>query len=147
MSEDLNPQGRNGDSQDTPIPEDMRKALEGIPEEQRKRITSMMISQYSLFERISPDASLVKKITEDHITKMLETQERAMEHSFQEDHEKRWFLLGSVIVAVGTLITLVVLLKNSPDLMERVITLAFGGILGAAGGYGIGFRNGKKDDQ
>lgn len=105
-----------------------------------------MISQFSMISRISPEAEVSKKVTSEHITTMLNTQDKAMEHTFQDNKEKRWFSMGLAVLACVMLIVVILLLKDNPDMMEKIITIVLSALLGGAGGYGFGFFRGKNDD-
>ncbi len=45
---------------------------------------------------------------------------------------------GSLIVAMIFFILLVILLKDNPDVMEKIIYIVGGVVIGAFGGYGFG---------
>lgn len=106
-----------------------------------------MISQYSLIRSVSPEAEVAKKISSEHISKLLDMQNSTMEHSFKENSEKRWFLIAAIVIFCIVFIALVVILRSNPELMEKIITIFISAALGLGGGYGIGYTKGKHSDD
>ena len=127
------------------IPEEFAEALKSVPVEERRVIERIFVSQSRMLSRMSPESEVMKKVTADHISTMLGTQHDAMEKTFQADREKRIFLLITIVIVFSVLITVIVLLREQPELMEKVITIAASAGLGLAGGYGLGQRKGKND--
>jgi hypothetical protein len=125
------------------LPEEVTEILRDVKPETRKEIERIMVSQFSMISRISPDVEVSKKITSDHITTMLNTRDKAMEHTFQDNKGKRWFSIALVFLACVVLVAIILLLKDTPDTMEKIITIVLSALLGGAGGYGIGFSKGK----
>lgn len=128
------------------LPEELTEVLEGVSPQKREVIERMMISQISMFGRVSPEMEAAKKITGEHISTMLHTEDKAMEHAFEDKKHQRWFSLGLVSIGSIVLIILVVLLKDNPDMMEKIITIVLSGLFGGLGGYGI-FAAKNKDDK
>ena len=60
--------------QDDDLPSEMTEVLNGLPETQRREVTRMMSAGFSMISRTSPEGEIAKKITAEHITSMLETQ-------------------------------------------------------------------------
>lgn len=131
---------------DAEIPEEFAEVLEGVPEPKRKAIEKIMISQYSMISRFSPEVELSKKVTSEHITTMLNSQEKAMEYSYKENQHKMVF--GGIILAVvlSAVFGFIALLKENPELLEKVLIGVFSLAAGLFGGYGIGTRKKKADD-
>lgn len=136
----------DADNEAASLPEEVVRALEDMEPGKREQIERLMVSQFSLISRISPEVEVSKKITAEHITTMLNTQDKAMEHTFQDKKESRWFSIGLTLLACIVLILIIILLKDTPDVMEKIITIVVSALLGGAGGYGFGFSKGKKDD-
>ena len=128
------------------LPEEISQVLEGVPPAQREVIERFMISQVSMISRISPEIEVSKKITAEHITTMLNTQDKAMERTFRDNTQKRWYSIALVVLSCAVLIALVVLLKDIPETMEKIITIVLSGLLGGAGGYGLGV-NKRRDNE
>jgi hypothetical protein len=127
------------------LPEEIEQVLDAVPEKEREVIERFMIRQVSLISRISPEIEVSKKVTAEHITTMLATQDKAMERTFKDKNQRRWFSLSVIGIVSAVLIALVVLLRQNPDAMEKIITIVLSGLLGGAGGYGLGARS--KDDE
>lgn len=138
---------RKSEEEHATLPEEIAQVLEKVPkEEDRNTIRQMLISQFSMISRVSPEYDVAKKVTPEHITKMLDTQDRAMEKTFKDKSQRRIFTFCVALLSSAVLIALVVLLKDKPELMEKIVTIAFSGLLGAAGGYGIGVNKNRDND-
>lgn len=87
---------------------------------------------------ISPEASVMNKITEDHITEYLQGARKEMENSFDERKQNRIITFITLILAMIFFIIIILLLKDMPDFMEKIIYSLVSLIAGAIGGYGYG---------
>ncbi len=127
------------------LPDELSNALEEMPPEVRKHVEKFMISSVQMGGIVRPENAVSKKITEEHITEFLEGSKQQMIEQYKEEHENKIFK-GFVLVLILVFITVViVLLKNTPDVMEKVL-YTLGGVLGGAlGGYGYGKT--KRDDD
>lgn len=134
------------DPAESMIPEEISEVLKDVPHEAREVLRQFMVVQSSMVSRVSPEAEVTKKVTGDHITQMLQTNDKAMEHTFKDLNHKRFFTFGSGVLGLIALIAIIMLLRDDPDLMEKVLTIVFSGGLGVAGGFGIGYVKGKKDE-
>lgn len=85
---------------------------------------------------------IVKKITEEHISSFLDASKQNMELEYKDKKQNKVFV-GSIILAVMIfIIVLIILLKDSPELMEKIICIFVGLITGVIGGYGFGKNKG-----
>lgn len=101
---------------------ELEDILESVPPEHRKVIERMMISSSIQMRSISsPETAVMKKLTPDHISKYLDGAELEMKNR-----------------AMVFFILLVILLKDIPDVMEKIIYIVGGVVIGAFGGYGFG---------
>lgn len=118
---------------------ELEDVLESVTPEHRKVIERMMISSSIQMRSISsPETAVMKKITPDHISKYLDGAELEMKNSYQEKFHRKIFIFTTMVVAMIFFIVLVILLKDNPDVMEKVIYTAGGIVAGAFGGYGFG---------
>lgn len=118
---------------------EIEEALESVPPEHRKVIERMMISSsVQMRSIVSPETAVMKKITEEHISQYLDGAEQEMKNSYKEKFHKKVFTFLSMIIAMIFFIIIIVLLKDVPDIMEKVIYTVGGVIAGAFGGYGLG---------
>jgi len=128
------------------IPAEMAEVLNELSEPQRKEVTRIMSAGFSMISRTSPEGEIAKKITPDHISAMLNAQEKGMDYTFKENQNKMVFFVIILVIVVGAVITIIALLKDSnPDAMEQILIALISAALGAAGGYGIGVK--KRDDN
>lgn len=69
----------------------------------------------------SPENFVSKQIKPEHITQYIETSKVAMEKEFKEKHEQKLFhgFLFTVICVV--FIVVIIILKDQPDYMEKII--------------------------
>ena len=87
---------------------------------------------------ISPQLELMKKMTPEHVTKFLEGQQEASNNQFKEKRDNKIFMGTILFVVLVFVVVLVILLKNSPDILEKVLYSLGGLVAGLLGGYGYG---------
>lgn len=129
------------DNLDKSNPEEIELAefLESVPPEHRKVIEQMMISSSIQMRSISsPETAVMKKLTPDHISKYLDGAALEMKNSYVEKFHRKVFTFLTMIVSMVFFILLVILLKDNPDIMEKIIYIVGGVVIGAFGGYGFG---------
>lgn len=118
---------------------EIEEALESVPPEHRKVIERMMISSsVQMRGVVSPETAVMKKITPEHISQYLDGAEQEMKNSYKEKFHKKVFTFLSMIIAMIFFVIIIVLLKDMPDVMEKIIYTVGGVIAGAFGGYGLG---------
>lgn len=118
---------------------ELEEVLESVPPEHRKVIEKMMISSSIQMRSISsPETAVMKKLTPDHISKYLDGAELEMKNSYAEKFHRKIFTFLTMIVAMVFFVLLVLLLKDNPDIMEKIIYTVGGVVIGAFGGYGFG---------
>lgn len=123
----------------------LEEVLESVPPQHRKAIEKMMISSSIQMRSIaSPESVVMKKLTPEHISKYLDGAELEMKNAYAEKFHKKIFIFSSMIIAMVFFIIIIVLLKDTPDIMGKIIYTVGGVVIGAFGGYGFG-KN--KDDQ
>ena len=124
--------------QDNVLPEEFAEVLQKVDPQTRGQIERIMVSQFSMVSRLSPETEVMKKVTPEHITAMISTQDEAMKRTFKENSEKRWFSIGLAAMLCGMFVFVILALKDTPDVMEKIIYAVGGVIVGGFGGYGIG---------
>ncbi len=125
----------NGELQES----ELEEVLESVPPEHRKIIEKMIISSsVQMRSIVSPETDVMKKLTPEHISKYLDGAELEMKNSYSEKFHKKVFSVLSMTIIMIFLIVIIVLLKDNPDIMEKVIYAVGGVIAGAFGGYGFG---------
>lgn len=129
------------DEKDVDIPEGVQEILDDLPADKRKVVKRTAIQMMGVMQRENP---LLKKITEKHIDQFLEGSKIQMQEEYKEQHEKKIFLVIVLLIALVFIVALVVLLKDNPDILEKVLYTLGGVITGAFGGYGIG-KNARDD--
>ena len=119
---------------------ELEDVLESVPPEHRKVIERMIISSSVQMRRSlpSPETAVMKKLTPDHISKYLDGAELEMKNSYAEKFHRKVFTFLTMIVAMVFFIFLVILLKDNPDVMEKIIYTVGGVVVGAFCGYGFG---------
>lgn len=127
---------------ESPIPAEVAQVLDTLPVEQRTTIVRFF-SQAVLLSRSSPETEIAKKINSDHITQLLNQDQQAMEYEFKDSQSRRKYQLISTGIVCVIVLALVVILKDSPDTLEKVLIGLGGVIAGAAGGYGVGITKDK----
>lgn len=126
------------------IPPEIAEVLNELPDPQRKEVTRMMAS-ISMISRSSPEGEIAKKITQSHISIMLEAQEKGMEYTYKDNQHQKIFFVAVLLIVILAVIAIIILLKENPEVMMQILTALISAALGAAGGYGIGAK--KRDDD
>lgn len=131
-------------SDQSDIPPEMAEALKAVPEPQRKEIREMLSISYSMMLKTSPEAEVAKKIKPEHITAMLDAQNKGMEYTYKENTHKMLFSGAILLIIVVAVLIVILLLRDShSEEMSTIVNLLIGAALGFSGGYGI--RAGKGD--
>lgn len=127
------------------IPKEVDEALDAIPDkEQAKVVREMMTMQIGAISA-SSENTISKQIKSEHITQYLEDSRVAMQEEYRERHEDKIFKTFLLVIILIFIIVLIVLLKDKPDVMEKVIYAAGGLIAGCVGGFGYGYKKGKDE--
>lgn len=144
-----NPENKNMDSEEniTALPENvLDDILEDVPEEHRKKVEKMIISSsVQMRGMISPEANVMNKITGDHITEYLQGARQEMENSYKEHTQNRIFTFVTLIMSMIFFIVIIIMLKDIPDFMEKIIYSLVSLVAGAIGGYGYGKSKSNND--
>ncbi len=118
-------------------PEEFEKFVESAPEGIRHELKQMgMFMQMS--GRVSPEAELMKKMQPEHVTAFLDGQREASQNQFKESRERKIFLAFILVMVLIFVVVLVIILKEKPDLLEKVLYTLGGLLTGLIGGYGYG---------
>lgn len=122
--------------------EDLDELLDNIPDQEKKMIMKTSMSMLNMSASNHLENPIVKKITEEHISSFLDASKQNMELEYKDKKQNNVFV-GSIILAVMIfIIVLIILLKDSPELMEKIICIFVGLITGVIGGYGFGKNKG-----
>ena len=132
---ELNKEESTDDTLDTA---EIEEALDSVPPEHRKMFERMVISSVQMRGVSTPESAVMKKITSDHITQYLDGAKQEMKNMYNEKFQKKIFIFSTMFLSMVFFIIVVVLLKDNPDVMEKVLYTVGGVIAGAFGGYGIG---------
>ena len=124
------------------IPKEMDEVLNSIPDKAQAQVVRTMLSMQFRAVSGSPESTISKKITEEHISKYFEDSGSAMHESYKEMHEDKIFKGFVVLVACAMFIAIIILLKEQPDVMEKIIYALVGLLAGSVGGYGAGYKKG-----
>lgn len=65
-----------------------------------------------------------------------------MKHTYQEMKHRKIFTFATIVIAMIFFVVIIVLLKDNPDVMEKVLYTVGGVVIGAFGGYGFGKNSG-----
>lgn len=131
------------------IPEEIQALLESVPKEKRKNAERLVIEKtFGMMGigQMSQENEIAKKITENHISTFLDSSREQMQNDYKERHEKKIFTVVLVFLALCFFIAVIILLKDKPDILEKVIYSVAGLVAGAFGGYGLGRHQSKDDD-
>lgn len=133
------------DSQMPQSDEVLSEVLQGLPKEKREIIERTFVSQIAMINRTSPEGEIAKKISEGHIDKLLDNRAKAMEYTHKDEVQKKVFFSVMVVLVLITVFGVILLLKDNPDTMERILTVIVTAIISGLGGYGVGKGRGSND--
>lgn len=119
--------------------------INNLPKEAKQIIKKLEFGMMGV-SHFSQENEVAKKINETHITDYLEGAREQMRNMYKERHEKKIFAVILVFLALAFFIVTIVLLKSTPDILEKIIYSVASLIAGAFGGYGLGKRNSQDDD-
>lgn len=123
--------------EDTKTSEDDISGLLELPREERRMIRSVMAS-VQMIQRTGTDTAVASKITEEHITQYLNGARENMQLEHRDKHQLRITTLIAMALIGLFLVVVILLLKDNPDVMEKIIYAVGGVLIGAVGGFGIG---------
>lgn len=123
--------------------DEIEEILDDAPEEVRHEVKKMMMSM-RMGGVMPPSMELMKKLTPEHVSEFLQGQREAANNQFKESRDSKVFLGISLVVILSFVVILVVLLKDSPDILEKVLYTLGGLITGLLGGYGFGKSRGSE---
>lgn len=128
------------------IPPEMAEVLSELPEAQRKEVTRIMTMGFSMISRSSPEGEIAKKITPEHISTMLATQQKGLDYTYKENRFGKIISVVILLIIISTVIVIIILLRDKdPETMSQILTVLISAALGGVGGYGIGVK--KRDND
>lgn len=141
--------GKNGSASDEvaameefEIPKVIEDAIDSIPDKEQANVMRKVLSmQFGMISK-TPENSISKQIKPEHITQYIETSKEAMEKEYKEKHELKLFQAFIFTVICIVFIAVIIILKNQPDYMEKIVYALLGFGAGIFGGYGIGYKKG-----
>lgn len=131
----LSKRAQHDDLEDETLPEEITSLLDGVAPEKRREI--IRIISMAQIRSYSPEAEVSKKITQEHITSMIELQKKAMDHDYADRKETRRYTFVYSLLACAVLVFVIVFLKDKPDIMEKILYTVGGFLAGGFGGYGL----------
>ena len=126
------------DINDELIPKDILNAL---PVEDRGKVVSI-IKQSMFSEVMKRGNPISEKITEEHITKLIEKSDNQDVRDREERKSQRNYNLILLIIGLVFLGFLIVYLKEDKELLYKIIIA----IISFVGGFGIGRTTSKRED-
>lgn len=133
---------------DSLVPQEVQEAIESLENSPGKEKISTFLSSISMMVPVSPQLEMAKKIQPEHITQIIKLDEQRLKQEeelnkriIEDEQKKRQHQLWQSILFGSFFLILVLILKDSPNLLLDLMKI----LLGAAGGLGIGYYKGKKD--
>jgi len=116
------------------IEENASEAMEEMPKEVRRTMQAM-----SIMMRSGPaESPIAKKITEEHITKHLELEEKGLELAYKDKANNRWLVIAVVVCLTVLAGFVLFLFHDDADVVLRIFLPIITGLVGVGGGYGFG---------
>lgn len=112
--------------------------LEQIPENERPVARRMLAASMSISSVVSPQAELMKKVTPENISELLEAEKEETRLAYKDSTNTKIVTLISIGIVAIFAIIVIALLKDQPDILKEILIPAVTLIAGAIGGYGYG---------
>ena len=128
-------------SEEGVIPTEVVEALEELPPDQRRIVSSMFLSMGRMSSTSS--SALVKRVTPEHITQTLDNLEKDNERDFKKSQSSeitKRLGMGAILILVLMVFGYAGLTKDK-ELAEKVILAGISGV----GGFGAGVAVSKKE--
>lgn len=130
------------------IDKKFEEMISDIPDEVKEEIVESITSiQRTQSMSFPPETLVMSKITEEHISEFLAASRENMQKSYEEKRNNKFFLCFLILIALIFVIAIIILLKDQAQIMEKIIYIFLGFLGGAAGGYGIGRKNGSNNED
>jgi len=118
-----------------------QEILESIPAENRGKVVSII--KQSIFSGVMRRGNPIsEKITEEHISKLIEKSDNQDLRDREERKSQRNYNLILIIIGLFFLGFLIVYLKEDKELLYKIIIA----IISFVGGFGVGRTSFKKED-
>lgn len=132
----------------TPVdPEEVEDLFSGLDNEEKAQLLVRQTFGMMGITQMSQENEIAKKITPEHITEYLGGAREQMRNSYKERHERKIFTTVLVALSLVFFVAIIVLLRDNPDVLEKIIYTVGGVVIGAFGGYGFGSRKSKGDEE
>lgn len=82
----------NDSSMPVDIPDELENILDDMPDSKRKLVEQTMIAGFSMIGQNSPDSAIAKKLTEEHISKFLDIQQKSMDYQYKDEKNNKIFI-------------------------------------------------------
>jgi len=133
---------KNQEPEEDLLPEEITEIVKTLPPDQGKTIKKSLEFMMSA-TNMPPYYQLLKKISGEHINKMIEYSEKDDERGFRFALFSKWHTLILTILGMGIFIFLTVFLaKDASNIYMDIIKVAFGFL----GGFGVGSYFKKKQE-
>lgn len=131
-------------SSKTPEDDVVSEIVSSIPQEERRRVHSIMMGESYSFGRLP--SPIEEKLTAEHIGRLIELGDRDSERMYQDSLQGRRYSLAYALLAVLLFVFLVIFLSQAnptllTDLVQHVVVFAGGAGLG----YGYSERRRRRD--
>ena len=120
------------------LPKEFSEILEDMPKEARHEVRKMVGMSMQMGGIISPQLELMKKMTSENVTEFLQGQRESANNQFKESRDHKILLAFTLVISFLFITVLVILLKENPDILEKVLYTLGGLVTGLLGGYGYG---------
>lgn len=123
--------------------------IENLPTDAKKLVKKLVVQEFGMMGigHISQENEIAKKINEEHIANYLDGAKEQMQNDYKERHERKIYTVTLVFLALLFFIAIILILKDNPDVLEKIIYSVAGLMAGAFGGYGFGKHSNRSDDE
>ncbi|MCL2637169.1 MAG: hypothetical protein FWD48_02245 [Oscillospiraceae bacterium] len=120
----------------TQKPDVLDEMLDDLPEERQKQIRKSVMTMMSVTSN-NPMTDIAKKIDGEHITAFLKESNENMRLSYKDRFQTKIIGIIVLVFVLLFLVIIVLVFKDSPDIVEKIIYATGGLVFGGLGGFGI----------
>jgi hypothetical protein len=134
-------------SQDEPLtdstyglPPELNEALQNIPEEKRNIIIREYhsVTMGMMRSEKTTEESIISKMTSKNMDTYMKDAGDNMRLTHKGKTQNRVFLFGLALIITILFIVVIVIFRDNPEFIEKIIMPAGGVLAGFAGGFGFG---------
>jgi len=117
--------------------------IDGIPKNASPEVRRILERSYESITMMSGmvgprESAIEKQVRPEHIPQFIELKEKEAQLAYKDNNSNRIYKIAAGIIGGGVIITVLVLFRDKPEMVEKILYAVGGLAAGAFGGYGYG---------